>query len=61
MALLRNLRNLLDKEVPAESFTGKLLAGVAGGKQLPFRYYSAYQAVAKSAPDAAAGNAGSVP
>ena len=50
MALLRNLRNLLDKEVPAESFTGKLLAGVAGGKQLPFRYYSAYQAVAKNAP-----------
>ncbi len=50
MALLRNLRNLLDKEVPARSFTGKLLAGVAGGKQLPFRYYSAYQAVAKTAP-----------
>ncbi len=50
MALLRNLRNLLEKEVPVGSFADKLLAGVTGGKQLPFRYYSAYQAVAKTAP-----------
>ena len=47
MALLRNLRNLLESGVPASAFADKLLAGVKGGKQLPFRYYSAYQAVLK--------------
>ncbi len=45
MALLRNLRNLLGAEVAPKVFTDKLIAGVATGKQLPFRYYSAYRAV----------------
>ena len=45
MALLRNLRNFLLKGVPVEAFADKLVAGVKGGKQLPFRYYSAYLAV----------------
>ncbi len=52
MALLRNVRNLLAKGVPHKLFTDKLIAGVETGKQLPFRYYSAYTAVktAGSAP-----------
>lgn len=45
MALLRNLRNLLKNEVNPELFTGKLVDGAKTGKQLPFRYYSAYRAV----------------
>jgi len=48
MALLRNLRNLLknglDKDVVAE----KLVKGAAGGRQLPFRYYSAFLELSKS-------------
>jgi len=50
MALLRNLRNLVASDVPVMEYADELLAGVAGGKQLPFRYYSAYQAVAAVAP-----------
>ncbi|AUX21771.1 hypothetical protein SOCEGT47_022580 [Sorangium cellulosum] len=50
MALLRNLRNLIEARVPAEVFLPKLLATAAEGKQLPFRYYSAYQAVKGCAP-----------
>ena len=49
MALLRNLRNLLEKDVPANKFLSKLIVGAATGKQLPFRYYSAYKAVEKLA------------
>lgn len=45
MALLRNLRNFLNHSVPPEAFLPKLIATAAGGKQLPFRYYSAYQAI----------------
>lgn len=45
MALLRNLRNLLKHGVSPNLFTGKLVEGAAKGKQLPFRYYSAYRAV----------------
>lgn len=45
MALLRNLRNLLDAGVPARAFVDRLVAGVPTGKQLPFRYYSAYRAI----------------
>ncbi len=45
MALLRNIRNLLAREVPLDLFLDKLQNGVEGGKQLPFRYYSAYKAV----------------
>ena len=50
MALLRNLRNLLEKGVPPPAFTAKLVGGVEGGKQLPFRYYAAFQAVGEKAP-----------
>ncbi len=45
MALLRNLRNLLEKDVPTNLFLSKLIVGAATGKQLPFRYYSAYKAI----------------
>jgi hypothetical protein len=45
MALLRNLRNLLQKGVDTDLFVEKLKGGAATGKQLPFRYYSAYNAV----------------
>lgn len=52
MALLRNLRNLLQAKVPVERFAQKLLAGAKDGQQLPFRYYSAYRAVEDLAPPA---------
>ncbi len=52
MALLRNLRNLVQAGIPAERFTGKLVAGARTGKQLPFRYYSAYRALGDDAPPA---------
>ena len=45
MALLRNLRNLLEKGVEPATFLGKLVEGAKDGKQLPFRYYSAYRAL----------------
>lgn len=48
MALLRNLRNIAKSEV-SERHIDKvcvgLKAGVPGGKQFPFRYWSAYNAV----------------
>lgn len=50
MALLRNLRNFLEHKVDPTDFIPKLVAGVEGGKQLPFRYYSAYKAVEDKAP-----------
>lgn len=52
MALLRNLRNLIEKGVPREVWVDKLVAESERGKQLPFRYYSAYKAVEKIAPEA---------
>lgn len=52
MALLRNVRNLLDHGVAPQGFLGKLVAGARTGKQLPFRYYSAYCAVKDRAPGA---------
>ncbi len=42
MALLRNLRNLESHDVDPELFTAKLVEGAKTGKQLPFRYYSAW-------------------
>ena len=45
----RNLRNLLERDVPADRFITKLIEGVRTGRQLPFRYYSAYKAVEKLA------------
>ncbi|HRE49014.1 MAG TPA: TROVE domain-containing protein [Aggregatilineales bacterium] len=50
MALLRNLRNLLEQGVDPKAFKDTLIKGAAEGKQLPFRYYSAYRAVEKIAP-----------
>lgn len=48
MALLRNLRGVFqeneDREFCAE-YLEKLKGGVKKGKQFPFRYYSAYQAI----------------
>lgn len=44
MALLRNIRNLLQAGVPPADFTDKLIKGAEHGKQLPFRYVSAYYA-----------------
>lgn len=45
MALLRNVRNLLDNKVSTGLWLEKLIAGVPDGKQLPFRYLSAYKAI----------------
>jgi hypothetical protein len=47
MALLRNLRNFQEKGVDPGKYVNKLVAGAEGGKQLPFRYYSAYKAVSE--------------
>jgi hypothetical protein len=45
MAMLRNMRNLLQKGVDPKLFLSKLVAGAEKGKQLPFRYVSAYNAI----------------
>lgn len=45
MALLRNLRNLLAAGVSPTTFVPRLVAGAKDGRQLPFRYFSAYQSV----------------
>lgn len=45
MALLRNLRNLNDEGELNKTLLKRLVDGVEGGKQLPFRYYSALKAV----------------
>lgn len=50
MALLRNLRNLAKYGVEPHRYTYKLVEGAEKGKQLPFRYLSAYQAVKGEAP-----------
>lgn len=51
MALLRNLRGVFSEIEDAafcEEYLSRLKGGVAGGRQFPFRYYSAYKAVEKS-------------
>ena len=50
MALLRNLRNLITNEVDSKLYLDKLVNGVENGKQLPFRYYSAYKMIKNVAP-----------
>ncbi len=45
MALLRNLRNLSQHGVPDAMVAQKLVEGAPTGKQLPFRYFTAYKAV----------------
>lgn len=47
MALLRNLRNLQQHDLLTPRVQEALLDGVANGKQLPFRYYSAYRELQK--------------
>ncbi len=46
MALLRNLRNLEQNKVKISLWKEKFLNGVKGGKQFPFRYFSAFKQVA---------------
>jgi len=51
MAMLRNLRNIFTEIADLQfcmGFLNKLKAGVLTGKQFPFRYYSAYNAVKKA-------------
>lgn len=51
MALLRNLRGVFTEIEDAEfcsKYLGDLKAGVIGGKQFPFRYYSAIKAIEHS-------------
>lgn len=43
MALLRNLRNLHENGVDSNLYIDKLVNTAKNGKQLPFRYYSAYK------------------
>jgi len=52
MAMLRNVRNMLDAGIKADEIIAPLLAGAKDGKQLPFRYFSAYKAVEDKAPGA---------
>jgi hypothetical protein len=52
MAMLRNVRNMLEAGMKAEEIIPRLLAGAKDGKQLPFRYFSAYKAVEDKAPGA---------
>lgn len=51
MALLRNLRNLAENKVKPSIYLDRLLAGAEKGRQLPFRYYSAYKALASAGVD----------
>lgn len=50
MALLRNIRNLLDNNVDTALWLDKFVEGAKTGQQLPFRYYSAYRMVEGKAP-----------
>lgn len=50
MALLRNIRNFVEKNVSRDLWLRKLVETAAKGKQLPFRYLSAYNANKKGAP-----------
>lgn len=53
MALLRNLRNLLAHDLVDATVCAALVAGATQGKQLPFRYYVAYDELHRaSAPPA---------
>lgn len=45
MALLRNLRNFVQHGVDPDAYLEKLKSTAKNGKQLPFRYYSAYKSL----------------
>ena len=47
MALLRNLRNLAENGIDVSEVRDNLVGGVADGKQLPFRYLSAFYSLGK--------------
>jgi len=47
MALLRNIRNLLNNDVDPDKFLPKLIETAEDGKQMPFRYLSARNEVKK--------------
>jgi hypothetical protein len=47
MALLRNLRNLKQAGVNTDKYLPKLIATAPKGRQLPFRYFSAYKMLEK--------------
>lgn len=49
MALLRNLRNFEQNAIDSKLYSDKLICGVKNGKQLPFRYWSAYTACSTKA------------
>lgn len=48
MALLKNLRNLCQHNVDPKLFCDKLVRTAAHGKQLPFRYFAAREALIKA-------------
>ncbi len=51
MALLRNIRGVFretEDEEFCRAYLGRLMEGVKGGRQFPFRYYSAWEAVRES-------------
>lgn len=48
MALLRNLRNLHENNVSPNLYLDKLINTAKNGKQLPFRYFSAYNQLKNS-------------
>lgn len=50
MAMLRNIRNMLEAGIKAEEMVPRLLHHPEAGKQLPFRYYSAFKAMEDKAP-----------
>jgi len=50
MALLRNLRNFTEKGVDPNLFLPKLVKTAKNGRQLPFRYYSAYKVLKGASP-----------
>jgi len=45
MALLRNIRNFIENKVHHKYWLDKLVGTAADGRQIPFRYYSAYRIV----------------
>lgn len=45
MATIRNVRNLLQNDVDPNKVAEQIRARGSGGRQIPFRYYSAYRAV----------------
>ena len=50
MALLRNIRNFIENDVHHRYWLDKLVETAERGKQIPFRYYSAYRMIEKMAP-----------